>query len=63
MSSIAIQFCRERGIQLVPGQCPFMFFCRRLRRSTAFMGSYARSSDAIHRAPLPELECRSPRRT
>lgn len=25
VSSKAIQFCRERGIQLVPGQCPFMF--------------------------------------
>ena len=21
----AVQFCRERGIQVVPGQCPFMF--------------------------------------
>ncbi|MFZ0770215.1 MAG: CoA-binding protein [Candidatus Sulfotelmatobacter sp.] len=25
VSSKAVQFCRERGIQLVPGQCPFMF--------------------------------------
>ncbi|MGB8888661.1 MAG: CoA-binding protein [Candidatus Korobacteraceae bacterium] len=25
VSSKAIQFCRERGIQLVSGQCPFMF--------------------------------------
>ncbi len=25
VSSKAIQFCREHGIQLVPGQCPFMF--------------------------------------
>jgi len=25
VSSQAIQFCREREIQVVPGQCPFMF--------------------------------------
>jgi predicted CoA-binding protein len=25
VSSKAVQFCRERGIQLVPGQCPLMF--------------------------------------
>ena len=25
ISSKAVEFCRERGIQLVPGQCPFMF--------------------------------------
>jgi predicted CoA-binding protein len=25
VSSNAIQLCRDRGIQLVPGQCPFMF--------------------------------------
>lgn len=28
VSSKAIQFCRERGIQVVPGQCPFMFLPR-----------------------------------
>jgi uncharacterized protein len=25
VSPKAVQFCRERGIQLVPGECPFMF--------------------------------------
>lgn len=25
VSRQAVQFCRERGIQVVPGQCPFMF--------------------------------------
>lgn len=25
VSAKAIAFCRERGIQVVPGQCPFMF--------------------------------------
>ena len=26
VSSKAVQFCREQGIRLVPGQCPLMFF-------------------------------------
>jgi uncharacterized protein len=26
VSSEAVQFCREHGIQVVPGQCPFMFW-------------------------------------
>ena len=26
VSRPAVQFCRERGIQVVPGQCPFMFW-------------------------------------
>jgi predicted CoA-binding protein len=26
VSSEAVEFCRERGIQVVPGQCPFMFW-------------------------------------
>ncbi len=26
VSTDAIQFCQERGIQVVPGQCPFMFW-------------------------------------
>jgi uncharacterized protein len=25
VSARAVQFCQERGIQVVPGQCPFMF--------------------------------------
>jgi predicted CoA-binding protein len=25
VSRQAVQFCRERGIQVVPGECPFMF--------------------------------------
>jgi predicted CoA-binding protein len=25
VSDQAIQFCRERGIQVIPGECPFMF--------------------------------------
>jgi predicted CoA-binding protein len=25
VSAKAVAFCRERGMQLVPGQCPFMF--------------------------------------
>jgi len=25
VSPVAIAFCRERGMQVVPGQCPFMF--------------------------------------
>jgi predicted CoA-binding protein len=25
VSQQAVQFCRERGIQVIPGQCPFMF--------------------------------------
>ena len=25
VSTKAVQFCQERGIQLVPGECPFMF--------------------------------------
>ena len=25
VSGRAVQFCRDRGIQVVPGQCPFMF--------------------------------------
>lgn len=25
VSAKAVEFCRERGIQVVPGQCPFMF--------------------------------------
>ena len=26
VSSEAVEFCRESGIQVVPGQCPFMFW-------------------------------------
>lgn len=26
VSTDAVQFCRERGIQVVPGKCPFMFW-------------------------------------
>jgi len=26
VSGKALQFCRERGIRVVPGQCPFMFW-------------------------------------
>ena len=26
VSSEAVQFCHERGIQVIPGQCPFMFW-------------------------------------
>lgn len=26
VSQQAVQFCQERGIQVVPGQCPFMFW-------------------------------------
>lgn len=26
VSPNAVEFCRHRGIQLVPGECPFMFF-------------------------------------
>jgi predicted CoA-binding protein len=26
VSSKAVQFCQERGIQVVPGECPFMFW-------------------------------------
>lgn len=26
VSPKAVQFCRERGIRVVPGQCPFMFW-------------------------------------
>jgi hypothetical protein len=25
VSARALEFCEERGIQVVPGQCPFMF--------------------------------------
>jgi len=25
VSAEAVEFCRERGIQVIPGQCPFMF--------------------------------------
>jgi predicted CoA-binding protein len=50
VSPEAVEFCRERGIQVVPGQCPFMFwhdagighrlhgFIRKI------MGTYPRSS-------------------
>jgi len=26
VSAKAVDFCKERGIQVVPGECPFMFF-------------------------------------
>jgi len=26
VSKEAVQFCREWGIQVIPGECPFMFF-------------------------------------
>lgn len=26
VSAAAVEFCRDRGIQVVPGECPFMFF-------------------------------------
>lgn len=59
VSSKAIQFCRERGIQLVPGQCPFMFlpqtagyhrFHRFLRKIT---GRYPPRTDSRTRMPKP----------
>ncbi len=28
VSAKAVEFCREKGIQLVPGECPFMFLRR-----------------------------------
>src|SRR3984957_472666 len=44
-SSKAVEFCRARGIQVVPGECPFMFL-----RNGGFIrkitGSYPRRFDA-----------------
>lgn len=52
VSERAVQFCRERGIRLVPGQCPFMFLPKAaaVHRFHGFvrkiMGSYPRHSPA-----------------
>jgi len=45
VSSKAVEFWRDRGIQVVPGECPFMFF--RITDSTGFTGSFARLPGVI----------------
>jgi predicted CoA-binding protein len=53
VSANAVAFCRDRGIQVVPGQCPFMFWSdahvgHRLHGYVRkIIGSYPRRSHAV----------------
>ena len=52
VSPKAVEFCRARGIQVVPGECPFMFFPHNgFHRIHGFIrkitGSYLRRFQAL----------------
>ena len=54
VSPKAVEFCRERGIQVVPGECPLMFFPH--NGSTGFTGSFARLPGVIRIGSMDSLD-------